>query len=248
MQAHTAIACKGLKEFFEQFVTKGIPVVLRGYASKWQSTSKWRAIDIFGGENGHRLVPIEVGSMMQGKMEEKLVPFRTFVDDYLAKSLNKTCWSLQDAIQGGDSVAYMAQHPLTDQILSLQSDLDPKPILCGPEGPSHVYFWFGTGGTRTPLHYDSYENLFVQTVGVKYVRLYGSSETARLYVNKSGYGLQGNMSDVDCENEDFARHPLAETAVFQDVVLYPGDALYIPSRTWHYVRSLTSSISVNYWF
>lgn len=107
----------------------------------------------------------------------------------------------------------------------------------------------GTGGTRTPLHYDSYDNLLVQLVGAKYVRIYGKEETGKLYVSKVGtYGSQGNMSAVDCERENFEQHPLARDAKFQEVLLLPGDALFIPSRAWHYVRSLSSSVSVNYWW
>lgn len=35
---------------------------------------------------------------------------------------------------------------------------------------------------------------------------------------------------------------------FYDVVLSPGDALFIPYGWWHFVMSLTSSIGLNYWF
>jgi ribosomal protein L16 Arg81 hydroxylase len=107
----------------------------------------------------------------------------------------------------------------------------------------------GTGGTRTPLHFDSYDNLFVQLVGAKYVRLYPRDATPNLYVSTSGtYGLQGNMSDVDCEREDWAVHGKARDAEYTEVLLLPGDALFIPARTWHYVRALSTSISVSYWF
>ena len=237
-----------LEDFSKDFVSKAVPVVIRGYASDWRSTKVWRNLEKFGAEHGHRVVPIEVGSMLEGRMKEQVVTLRSFVHEFLAKGEEKLQWSLGDSIANTSRIAYMAQHPLGDQVLSLQDDIDISPKLCGPGGPSHIYYWIGTGGTRTPLHFDSYENLFVQTVGAKYIRLYEADETPNLYVTKSGYGLQGNMSDVDCENEDFSKHPKAKNAKYQEVLLYPGDALYIPCRTWHYVRSLTSSVSVNYWF
>jgi lysine-specific demethylase 8 len=235
-------------EFKKKFVSKSTPVVLRGVASDWKGVTDWRSLSSFAGSIGHRLVPIELGSMMQGTMQEKVVSFRSFSDDYLAMSSERKCWNLQDALDNVGKVAYMAQHPLLDQIPALRDAVVENPPLCGPDGPSNVYFWLGTGGTRTPLHFDSYDNLFVQLVGAKYLRIYDQSESGKLYVNKSGYGLQGNMSDVDCEKEDFSKHSLAETAKFQEVLLRPGDAIYIPSRTWHYVRSLSTSVSINYWF
>jgi hypothetical protein len=183
-------------------------------------------------------------------MKEELMTLRAFVSEYLVASNEKECWSLQDAVDTHQSkIAYLAQHPLIDQIPTLSNDLDMKPGPCGPLGPSHVYVWIGTGGTRTPLHFDSYANLFVQVVGVKYVRLYSHDETPKLHVSqKQSYSLQGNMSDVDCEQEDYKTFPLAKDVKYEEVLLLPGDALFIPARAWHYVRSLSTSVSVNYWF
>ena len=195
-------------------------------------------------------MPIEVGSMISGSgMKEALMTFRHFVTRYLSGSAAKDFWTLQNAISLEGSIAYLAQHPLVTQMPELGSDIDLQPSLCGSLGPTHVYLWIGTGGTRTPLHFDSYSNIFVQLVGVKYIRIYSADETPRLYVSKrESFGLQGNMSDVDCEHENFDCFPLARDAKFQEVILFPGDALHIPSRAWHYVRSLTTSISVNFWF
>ena len=33
----------------------------------------------------------------------------------------------------------------------------------------------------------------------------------------------------------------------QQVILEPGDALYIPKHWWHFVRNIEASISVNMW-
>jgi Cupin-like domain/SET domain len=231
------------------FVSNAAPLVLRNFAIEWRALDRWHDLQYLAKCYGHRLVPIELGSMMTGEMVEKLATFRDFIHSFLVPSTAKSFWSLEEAVSGPQKIAYLAQHPLLDQISSLQFDVDMKPALCGEGGPSHVYLWIGTGGTRTPLHFDSYDNLFVQLAGAKFVRIYSREETPRLYVSaKSVYGLQGNMSELDCEREDWTKHPLAKDAAFQEVLLLPGDALFIPSRTWHYVRSLSTSISVNYWF
>ena len=221
------------------------PMVLRRFAENWPALSKWRNMETFSHSYGHRMVPVEVGSMRSG-MKEQLMSIRGFISKYMTESTTKTFWSLDDSTDPCSNIAYLAQHPLLEQIPELWEDVERNP--CGVE-PSNVNTWIGTGGTRTPLHFDSYDNLLIQLVGCKYIRLYHPKETPNLYVScDKGYGLQGNMSELDCETEDYHLHPLAKDAAFTEVLLLPGDCLYIPSRHWHYVRSLSTSASINYWF
>ena len=46
----------------------------------------------------------------------------------------------------------------------------------------------------------------------------------------------------------FEAWPLLAQATYTETILSPGDALYIPSGVWHYVRGLSVSLSVNFWF
>ena len=146
----------------------------------------------------------------------------------------------------------MAQFRIFDLIPELMTDIESNLILLG-DVPVQIHGWFGTGGTRTPLHYDSYDNILVQVVGFKYIRLYRSDQTKYLYQvstkNAQGSLLsQGNFSAVDCEQEDNKKHPKVSKAKYVELVLSPGDAVYIPAGCWHYVRSLTTSFSVSFSF
>lgn len=89
------------------------------------------------------------------------------------------------------------------------------------------------------------------------MRVLAPTEAKHLYPYGEGdviattgrYVGQRNVSQVDnIEAPDVARFPLALEAEYVDVVLGPGDSLYMPSGWWHYVRSLTPSNSVNFWF
>jgi hypothetical protein len=188
--------------------------------------------------------------MKESGMKETLMSLRHFVGNYLIPSSAKNCWSLADAQEHAHSIAYLAQHSLLSQISALGEDVEGSPRLCGVQGPSQTNVWMGTGGTRSPLHFDSYDNLLVQVVGAKYVRLYSCDQTDKLYAikNHGGVASQGNMSSVNCELEDWLTHPKAKSAKYLEVLLLPGDCLFIPARTWHYARSLSTSISVNYWW
>ena len=184
-------------------------------------------------------------------LKEKLMTMRDFIMRFLTLSCKTIVWPLELSESKDNLIAYLAQHNLFDQIPALLNDVDQSPSLCGVTGPSMINVWLGTGGTRTPLHFDTYDNLFVQIVGSKYVRLYESTEVDKIYVLKESdhhYGKQGNMSSLNCEREDYDKHPLAKDAIFTETLMLPGDCLFIPKRTWHYFRSLSTSISINYWW
>ena len=98
----------------------------------------------------------------------------------------------------------------------------------------------------TPLHTDPHHNLLCQVVGSKYVRLYHPSHSHHLYPR--GDSLHSNASRVSLDRPDHGRFPLFTDAPFAECLLRPGQMLYIPPGWWHYVRSLSASMSVSFWW
>ena len=64
----------------------------------------------------------------------------------------------------------------------------------------------------------------------------------------SGTDAQGNVSAVDVEQPDLQRFPKFANARCAEVVVGPGEGLFIPAGCWHHVRSLTPAFSVSFWF
>ncbi len=83
-------------------------------------------------------------------------------------------------------------------------------------------------------------------VGAKYVRLYPPSATPHMYPFKEG--LTTNSSQVDLDAPDPAKFPGFDGLPFLDTMLSEGQMLYIPPNWWHYVRSVSISFSVSFWW
>ena len=78
------------------------------------------------------------------------------------------------------------------------------------------------------------------------MRLYPPSATPRLYPYKQG--MTTNSSQIDLDAPDLARFPDFEGLPFLDTILSEGQMLYIPPEWWHYVRSVSISFSVSFWW
>ncbi|WP_395403587.1 cupin-like domain-containing protein [Pseudoduganella sp. UC29_106] len=106
-------------------------------------------------------------------------------------------------------------------------------------------FWLGPAGTMTPLHCDFDDNIFAQIWGTKRIFLSPPHHDEFLYAWEANPVLFG--SPVNPEAPDFDQFPLARQAALIEVIVNPGDMLYIPAGWYHYVHALTFSLSSNRW-
>ena len=94
--------------------------------------------------------------------------------------------------------------------------------------------WLGTAGTVTACHFDTYDNLFAQVAGFKYIRLYAPSETPKLYpkmhprADRANQAKAPNCSQVRVEAPDLKAYPEFAHASYTEIVVGPGDVLFIP--------------------
>ncbi|MQL93586.1 hypothetical protein Taro_026244 [Colocasia esculenta] len=96
------------------------------------------------------------------------------------------------------------------------------------------------------LTYLAQHPLFDQVVGRKYIRLYSASVSGELYPCEET--MLKNSSQVDLDDLDLKKFPKVQDLEFVDCVLEEGEMLYVPPKWWHYVRSLTTSFSVSFWW
>ena len=258
---------------FQKHLPSAQPMLVKNALSHWPAFFErpWKSPDYllsrtFG---GRRLVPIELGrSYTDEGWGQTILTFREFLDRFIIDDEPG-----QVAVeQVKPALVYLAQHDLFAQISSLRDDIsipdfcytDPPPPAEGTPLASKtdsvgkleeplLNAWFGPKGTVSPLHTDPYHNILCQVVGQKYVRLYSPHESSKLYPRGTGEGGvdMSNTSQVDIEADAAdleGAFPHFKDADYLETILDEGECLYIPVGWWHYIRSLSVSFSVSFWW
>ena len=151
-----------------------------------------------------------------------------------------------DVLARGERPDFYLIEPGCNWIPELSEDVR-VPEYCRDAPWRNTRFWLSAGGTSAPLHRDLAENIFFQLIGRKKFYLYPPSASPWLYSNPLRSALP-NYSRFDPEDPDYDRFPLGREVAPVELILDPGDALYLPSRWWHQTRSLDLSASFNFWW
>lgn len=106
---------------------------------------------------------------------------------------------------------------------------------------------FLTAGATTPLHYDVYDNLFQQLSGTKRFLLFPPSDATRLYLHPKVH-VRYRQSQADLLRPDLVRFPLLAGLEGIEVVLQPGDLLFLPAFWFHHVEAQEPNYGLNVWF
>ncbi|KAL6564652.1 Lysine-specific demethylase jmj30 [Orobanche minor] len=224
-----------LEGFLQEHFVSGSPVIISDSMHHWPAKSRWSDMNYLKKIAGFRTVPVEVGKdYLSQDWKQELITFSEFLE----------------RIQSSDSsanVTYLAQHQLFDQIQELKQDIViPDYCFAGGGEMRSINAWFGPPGTVTPLHHDPHHNILAQVVGKKYIRLYPAALSDELYPHSES--MLSNSSQVDLDNIDEKEFPRMSDLEFLDCILEEGEMLYIPPKWWHYVRSLSTSFSVSFWW
>ncbi|KAL2557207.1 putative lysine-specific demethylase JMJD5 [Forsythia ovata] len=225
-----------LEEFLRDHFLCGSPVIISDCMVHWPAKNKWNDMNYLKRIAGFRTVPVEVGkNYLCPEWKQELITF----SEFLERISSNECPS--------EDTTYLAQHQLFDQILELRQDiLIPDYCFTGDGEIRSINAWIGPAGTVTPLHNDPHHNILSQVVGKKYIRLYPASLSEDLYPHMES--MLSNSSQVDLDNIDEKAFPKVLDLDFVDCILEEGEMLYIPPKWWHYVRSLSTSFSVSFWW
>jgi hypothetical protein len=222
-------------EFIDRYVRGCRPLVLTGHTRDWPAMRRWSPADLKM-RFGHVDVEVQAERQANPRYEEdkashrRTVRLGDFVDQVLAggESNDYYLTANNEALRRPDFA------PLLDDIGSLPPCCD-RAELAGRSS-----FWFGPGGTVTPLHHDTLMLFHTQVVGRKRWRLVSPLQGQRLY------NTNGVFSPIDLDAVDLRQFPLFEGVRVLEVVVWPGETMFLPLGWWHQVRALDVSVSFSY--
>ena len=213
-------------EAFAALAAKGLPFLMTGIVNRWPlfALTPQSLRDCFS----HLPVRARVGDYIN----TAFAPDRAMQDMSMLDYLDLVSQGVEDL------PPYLGNLELREL-----NSLCHWPTYFSKMGPPR--FWIGPAGTVTPLHCDYDDNIFAQVWGSKRIFLSPPHHDEFLYPKEANAILFG--SPFDPEAPDFDRFPLARQATMIEVVVNPGDMLYVPAGWYHYVRALTFSLSSNRW-
>lgn len=257
-----------IQHFKENHFNKSQPVILRDCMSQWPAVSKWDKFSYLLDVCRNRVVPIEIGKNYTNEnWSQDLVKFedffrRQFLEDETSGGSKKIeylaqvnyIFNLTKLMQFLIVYFFIFQHNLFDQIPALKNDISTPEYCCITSKTTDndasidvdIKAWLGPEGTTSPMHIDEKHNLLCQVFGSKRIILAAPKDTVNLY--QFDGDMLKNTSQIDAEHLDFDRFPLVKNVKFYTFTLYAGEMLYIPPKWWHFVRSLSKSFSVSFWW
>jgi len=222
-------------EFIERYVRGCRPVVLTDLARDWPALQRWSFED-FKRRFGKLTVQVQSGRDADADYEVNKVRLRR--DTNFAAFLDRV------AMSGPTNDEYLtASNEILrrPEFMSLLDDIGSLPDFCDRAAmPRSASLWVGPAGTRTPLHHDTLMLLHTQVVGRKRWRFVSPLSGPRVYNDFDVY------SPVDFDRLDLARFPEAAKVKVLDVVVEPGETMFLPLAWWHQVSSLDRCISLSF--
>ncbi|MCT4640768.1 MAG: cupin-like domain-containing protein [Bacteriovoracaceae bacterium] len=223
-----------LKELKKNYINKGIPVVLEGFAKNWPALDHWQPQKLknrFGSDTA---------KIFEANLENQLT--------YDVKESNLT--EVFEAMEKEDSSKYCRFNRLLYDHPELLNDFDNKWLYktrCLLSSGKTFQVFLGAINSVTSLHSASEHNIFTQVYGQKHWYIIDSRYDVLLDppVNGTPYFYSDlNPDKVDNDNLAYFKH-----IDVMETTLNPGDILFNPPSFWHQVTNKSSSIGVGFrWF
>lgn len=223
-------------DFKNNYYIPQLPLVITGLAREWPAFKKWNW-DYFKEIVGEKKV-----ALYNNVKSDAYTPINT-ADDY------KTFAEYVDMIQQGPAAWRIFLFNIFDHAPQLINDFTwPEHLMTGFVKKYPMLF---TGGESsiTHMHFDIDLShiLHTQFGGRKRVLLFRHEEQYKLYRKPFEVLSLADFSNYN-KNEDvpdYQKFPALKYATGYDLVLHPGDTLFMPAGYWHHMEYIDSGFAMS---
>ena len=227
---------------FENILNDGRPVIMPGMPIGLCATD-WTLPNLVAKIGGHRAVVVHEASnesildFHSKNFKYVKKPFKDFVDE-ISQGSTQYLRSLSSENPAGKPADISVDFP------ELASSFKLPPQLDIVKQKIHSSVLRISGPVTMWLHYDVMANVLCQIQGVKRLLLYPPSDVSLFFIPPGA-----SSSSINCFDTGPDRHPSLSLAHPEEVLLQPGDVLYIPPLWLHTASPVdNTSIAVNVFF
>lgn len=218
--------------FKNNYFKKKTPVIIKGYAKNWGATKNWNLDFLLNLKNDKDILLLS-DNFIQDDNRYKNATFKDYIKQL--KDAEDNSLSIKDYLTTLDIFRYYPH---------LKKDIDFSLFEKGITKENVINAWIGPPNTISGFHADTANNVYAQIKGKKRFIICSTKFNKTMYPSKKHiYGAVA--SEVDINNFDVKKYPKFKENEFLNVVLEPGDVLYVPQNWWHYVQALDFSISIS---
>ena len=242
------------KPFIEKMISKRKPTVLKNtVVHTWPALKKWDLSYLEKNMDTDILPSVKCTNTFVTFDPDQRTPLKLNISLPFA-AVNMTKESFFECIQNDASNPicsdgygghyYFGRVPDT-----LKADVMPDNLLYHTEKDYKAkkqFMWISSAGMITHTHFDQDYNFFVQLVGKKRFTLWSPEQRELMYVYPRVHPMW-HKSRVNYQAVDLEKFPAFAQAKGKQIELGPGDMLFVPPYTWHYVETLTPSVSLSTW-
>lgn len=222
---------KGISKeiFLKDYFNPQQPVVFEDLSADWPAFQKWD-LEYFREKAGAIEVPLYDSKPAKGNQKSHGPAMKIKFSEYI------------DILESGPTDLRMFFFNLLQNCPSLIKDFKYPDLGVKFFKKLPVLFVGGEGG-KVVMHYDMdlANNFHFNFTGEKRVILYPPEETKYLY--KVPFSIV-SMEIIDMNNPDLKTYPALQKAKGFEVILKHGDALFIPSKWWHFIKYESPCLSL----
>ena len=191
------------KDFYEHFVRKRRPLVMRGVAKRWPAFENWKNESYMREHHGDVLFEVDLTKTYEQKFPiKKTMKLNEFFDIYKTKEVYLDSAFPQSNLTKDIPVPYCLQcEELSSKI-------------------SSIHLLYSSGNTSYVLHQDGYENLLTVLSGRKILLIANTSFSSQLYSDE--FLTVPGLSPVDPEKVDLVKYPRIAGVPFHEVCVWGG--------------------------